>query len=88
MHLTWLRQKSTALFITKQFKASDGLVQDVSNSSAKALQLLKSCTKPHISYGYGLIVDLLKLVGFECVVRPEFRNDYPHDIYQKYGINL
>ena len=31
----------------------DGLVQDCSNSSALAMELLQSCTKPSISYGNG-----------------------------------
>ena len=38
--------------------AIDGFVQDCSNSSAVAMELLQSCTKPSI-YGYGVWINIL-----------------------------
>ena len=53
---------------TKKCHHSDGLVQDCSNSSALALELLQSCTKQS-ALSPGSSVDLAPIV-VSCAVRP------------------
>ena len=48
-HVCWKLNVSTNWILRKPI---DGLVQDCSNSIAKALELLQSCTKPSM---YGLV---------------------------------
>ena len=73
---------------------ADGLVQDCSNSIAKALDLLQSCTKPS-TYSYGLPVgenrgNKTSLVpgiaisyALEVVITKEFNSLRPSDAYMR-----
>ena len=55
----------------------DGLVQDCSNSSAVAMELLQSCTKPSIcSFRLTGMVDLAAIIGTVKLVSRQFTNIY------------
>ena len=55
----------------------DGLVQDCSNSSALALELLQSCTKPSM---YSLCNSLcVTYGGFEASAKYTFNSFWPND---------
>ena len=55
----------------------DGLVQDCSNSSALAMELLQSCTKPSIcSFRLTGMVDQAAIIGTVKLVSRQFTNIY------------